>query len=60
MIIKKMGQGLGGCNGAEHERKEQPERADGAIRLESFGAPLVKLRTDESVSFQSSNPCSGV
>ena len=60
MVIKKVGQRLCGCNGTENDRKKEPERADRAARLESFSSPLVELRTDESVAFQSSNPCSGV
>ena len=60
MVIKKLGQGLCGCDGTEQDRKEQPDRADRAADLESFCAALVKLRSYESVPFQSSNPWTGV
>ena len=59
MVIKARGQGLCGGASADHDWNEQPERADSA-NLESFSAALVELRSNESVSFQSSNPWTGV
>jgi hypothetical protein len=60
MVIKKLGQGLCGCDGAEQDRKKQPDRAGRAADLEWFSAALVKLRSYKSVPFQSSNPWTGV
>ena len=60
MVIKNVGQGLCGCDDAEQDRKKQPDRADRAADLQSFCAALVKLRSYESVPFQSSNPWTGV
>jgi hypothetical protein len=59
MVIKARGQGLCGGARADHDWNEQPERADSA-NLEAFSAALVELRSNESVSFQSSNPWTGV
>jgi hypothetical protein len=59
MVIKARGQGLCGGASADHDWNEQPERA-GSANLEAFSAALVELRSDESVSFQSSNPWTGV
>ena len=59
MIVKARGQGLCSGAGAERDGKKQPERT-GIAGPESPGAALAKLRADESVPFQSSNPCTGV
>ena len=59
MVIKARGQGLCGCARADQDWNEQPERA-GSANLEAFSAALVELRSNESVSFQSSNPWTGV
>ena len=59
MIVKARGQGLCSGAGAEKDGKKQPEHT-GIASPESPGAALAKLRTDESVAFQSSNPCTGV
>ena len=59
MVVEKVSQGLCGGASADHDRNEQPERA-GSANLEAFSAALVELRSNESVSFQSSNPWTGV
>ena len=59
MIVKARGQGLCSGAGAEQNGKKQAERT-GVAGPEPLGAALAKLRTDESVPFQSSNPCTGV
>ena len=59
MIVKARGQGLRSGTGAEKDGKKQPERT-GIAGPESPDAALAKLRTDESVPFQSSNPCTGI
>jgi len=59
MVIKKVGQRLCGCDGADeyrHEQRERTRRTD----PESFSASLVELRTDESIPFQCSSPWTGV
>ena len=59
MIVEARGQGLCSRARGEKDGKKQPERT-GIAGLESLSAALVKLRTDESVPFQSSNPWTGV
>ena len=59
MIVEARGQVLRSRARAEKDGKKQPERT-GIAGLESLSTALVKLRTDESVPFQSSNPWTGV
>ena len=59
MVIEKVCQGLGGSDGADQYGHEQPKYTR-RVGPKSFSATLMKLRADKRVSFQSSNPCSGV